>query len=156
MVTAQSVATIIAALIQVAVQYSLFTSVEDICTEKQASHLICPHNTVYYTASAIWFVISFLSDSPSHGDSNLVVYRGLIGPTRQFGAGALYKPELYALAFGALIPIPFWLWQRRFPKTRLKYISMPVLLNGPSLIPPATGINYSSWFIVAFVFRELI
>jgi hypothetical protein len=30
---------------------------------------------------------------------------------------------------------------------------MPVFLNGPSYIPPAVGINYSSWFTVAFIFR---
>ena len=67
---------------------------------------------------------------------------------------ALYKPELYALAIGALLPVPFWYWQKRYPKTWLKYFSMPVLLNGPSYIPPALGINYSSWFVVAFIFRE--
>lgn len=80
--------------------------------------------------------------------------RGVIGPTRQFGAHALYKPELYALAVGAVLPIPFWYWQKRYPKTWLKYFSMPVLLNGPSYIPPALGINYSSWFVVAFLFRK--
>lgn len=83
-----------------------------------------------------------------------VLARGVIGPTRQFGPNALYKPELYALAFGAFLPIPFWYWQRRYPTTWLKYFSMPVLLNGPSYIPPALGINYSSWFVVAFIFRK--
>lgn len=36
----------------------------------------------------------------------------------------------------------------------MRYINVPVLLNGASYIPPATGINYSSWFIVGFIFRE--
>lgn len=80
--------------------------------------------------------------------------RGVIGPTRQFGPHALYKPELYALVVGAVLPIPFWLWQKRYPQSWLKYFSMPVLLNGPGSIPPALGINYSSWFVVAFIFRE--
>jgi hypothetical protein len=82
------------------------------------------------------------------------IFRGLIGPKRQFGTGETYHPQLYALLFGALIPIPFWLWQRKFPQSRLKYVNMPVLLNGPTWIPPATGINYSSWFVVGFIFRE--
>jgi hypothetical protein len=30
---------------------------------------------------------------------------------------------------------------------------MPVFFNGPSAMPPATGINFSSWFAVAFVFQ---
>ena len=56
---------------------------------------------------------------------------------------------------GAIAPIPFWLWQRRFPNTRLKFINLPVMLNGPTLAPPANGINYASWFIVGFIFRTL-
>lgn len=80
--------------------------------------------------------------------------RGVIGPTRQFGAHALYKPELYAIVIGAFLPLPFWLWQRRYPRTWLSNVSTPVLLNGPCYIPPALGINYSSWFVVAFVFRK--
>jgi hypothetical protein len=80
--------------------------------------------------------------------------RGLIGPTRQFGSGSLYHGHLWALLVGAFLPIPFWWWQRRFPDTRLKYINIPVFLNGPMLIPPATGINYSSWFVVGYIFRE--
>jgi len=80
----------------------------------------------------------------------------VIGPTRQFGKGTLYHPELYALIFGALLPLPFWLWQRKFPKTRLKYVSMPVFLNGISYVPPATGINYSSWFFTGFIFQYFL
>ncbi|KAF9518906.1 hypothetical protein BS47DRAFT_1289018 [Hydnum rufescens UP504] len=133
--TAQLVATAITSVVQVCVQKWLFAHVHDICSPKQENHLTCPHTLVYQTASVVW---------------------GVIGPTRQFGPSALYKPELYALLFGALAPIPFWLWQRRYPHTRLKYVSMPVLINGPGMIPPAVGINFSSWFVVAFVFQYLI
>jgi len=35
-------------------------------------------------------------------------------------------------------------------------VSTPVILNGISAIPPATGINYSSWFAVGFIFQYLI
>jgi hypothetical protein len=80
----------------------------------------------------------------------------LIGPSRQFGAGSIYNPQLYALAFGVVLPLPFWLWQRKFPNTKLKYVNIPVLLNGIGFIPPATGINYSSWFATGFVFQYLI
>lgn len=80
--------------------------------------------------------------------------RGLIGPTRQFGPGTVYHGYLWALLVGALLPVPIWWWQRRFPNTRFKYFSLPVFLNGPTFTPPATGINYSSWFLVGFIFRE--
>ena len=83
-----------------------------------------------------------------------MVCRGLIGPTRQFGSGSLYRGHLWAVLVGAFLPLPFWWWQRRFPDTRLKYVNIPVFLNGPEYTPPATGINYSSWFLVGFIFRE--
>ncbi|GAV99171.1 oligopeptide transporter [Lentinula edodes] len=90
---------------------------------------------VFFTASAVW---------------------GLIGPARQFGTGSIYHPHLYAIAIGAVLPIPFWLWQRRYPGSWIRYMSTPVILNGVSAIPPATGINYSSWFAVGFIFQYLI
>jgi hypothetical protein len=84
------------------------------------------------------------------------ICRGLIGPGRQFGKGALYHPQLFALIIGAFLPIPFWLWQRRYPSSWIKFISTPVILNGVAAIPPATGINYSSWFAVGFIFQYVV
>jgi hypothetical protein len=78
----------------------------------------------------------------------------LVGPTRLFGPGATYSVFLWALFAGALAPFPLWYYQRRYPNTRLKYINLPVLLNGPSAAPPATGVNYASFFVVAYIFRE--
>jgi len=66
----------------------------------------------------------------------------------------MYPGHLWALLVGVFLPLPVWWWQRRLPNTRLKYINIPVFLNGPTFIPPATGINYSSWFLVGFIFRE--
>jgi len=54
------------------------------------------------------------------------------------------------------MPIPFYLLQRRYPKSWARYISTPVIIAGLSAIPPATGINYSSWFLVAFIFQYLV
>lgn len=82
--------------------------------------------------------------------------RGLVGPTRQFGVGTLYHPQVYALIVGALLPFPFWLWQRRYPTSWIKFVSTPVILNGVSAVPPAVGINYSAFFAVGFVFQYLI
>ncbi|KAG8709518.1 hypothetical protein FRC08_018297 [Ceratobasidium sp. 394] len=133
--TVQMVATTTSALVQIGVKEWMFANIKDLCSQNQPHHLTCPHNQVYFTASAVW---------------------GLIGPQRQFGKGETYHPELYALVFGALIPVPFWLWQRKFPQSRLKYVNMPVLINGPTWIPPASGINYSSWFVVGFLFQYVI
>ncbi|TFY75549.1 hypothetical protein EWM64_g8464 [Hericium alpestre] len=131
----QLVATVLAAFLQVGVKMWIFSNVKDICEPNQPDQLVCPHNQVYFTASAIW---------------------GLIGPSRQFGNGSIYHPQLYAIIVGAFLPIPFWLWQRRYPTSWVKVISTPIFLNGVSYIPPATGINFSSWFAVGFIFQFLI
>lgn len=131
----QVVGTLMASFVQVGVKQWMFDNVKDICSPDQPSLLTCPNNAVYFTASAVW---------------------GLIGPTRQFGVGALYSPELYAIIVGAFLPLPFWLWQRRYPNSWVKFVSTPVVLNGVSYIPPAGGINYSAWFATGFVFQYLI
>ncbi|KAH7883260.1 OPT oligopeptide transporter protein-domain-containing protein [Phlebopus sp. FC_14] len=131
----QAVGTLLASFVQVGVKQWMFDNVPDICSPTQASFLTCPHNQVYFTASAVW---------------------GLIGPTRQFGSGSLYHPELYAIIAGAVLPLPFWLWQRRYPNSWVKFVSTPVVLNGVSYIPPAAGINYSAWFATGFVFQYLV
>jgi hypothetical protein len=130
---AQTVSCLMGGIVQVGVKQWLFAHVSDICTPNQKDFLTCPHNGVYFSASAIW---------------------GLIGPTRQFGNGTLYHGYLYALIIGALLPVPFWLYQVWKPTTRLRYLNIPVILNGPTYIPPARGINYSSWFVFGFIFRE--
>ncbi|KAF5384567.1 hypothetical protein D9757_006480 [Collybiopsis confluens] len=148
----QLISTILASFVQVGVKQWIFANVPDICKSGQKSQLTCPHNQVFFTASSVW---------------------GLIGPTRQFGTGSIYHPHLYAIAIGAVLPIPFWLYQRRYPASWIRYVSTPVILNGVSAIPPATGkflfvlystwlirfqtgINFSSWFAVGFIFQYLI
>jgi hypothetical protein len=82
--------------------------------------------------------------------------RGLIGPSRQFGPGSIYHAQLYALIGGALLPLPFWFMQRWRPDSWAKFVSTPIVLLGVEYIPPATGINYSSWFAVGFVFQFIV
>ena len=84
------------------------------------------------------------------------ILRGLIGPTRQFGTNSIYHPHLYAIIAGVFIPMPAYFWQRRYPTSWTRYVSTPVIIAGLSAIPPATGINYSSWFLVGFVFQYMI
>ena len=150
----QMVATIIAAFIQVGVKEWIFQNVLDICHPNQISQLTCPHNQVFYTASAVWWVLFW----PHHKCYSffITISRGLIGPTRQFGRGSVYHPHLYAIIVGIFIPMPAYFWQRRYPNSWTRYVSTPVVIAGLSAIPPATGINYSSWFLVGFIFQYLI
>ncbi|KAH9942142.1 OPT oligopeptide transporter [Epithele typhae] len=131
----QMTSTAFVGLLQVAVKEWMFANIEDICQTDQKDFLTCPHNQVIYTTSVIW---------------------GLIGPARQFGASSIYHPQLYAIIIGAVLPLPFWYWQRRWPNRYVQYINTPVILNGVGLIPPATGINYSSWFLAGFIFQYLV
>lgn len=81
------------------------------------------------------------------------VDRGLVGPARQFGIGQIYNPLMWCMLLGALAPIPFWYLGRRYPNSWSKHVHIPVVLVGLVYMPPATGINYSSWFLVGFIFR---
>lgn len=63
---------------------------------------------------------------------------------------------MFAIIIGALLPFPFWLLQRRRPDSWAKFVSTPIVLIGVSFIPPSTGINYSSWFAVGFIFQFVI
>ncbi|GAA6064754.1 hypothetical protein JCM10212_002673 [Sporobolomyces blumeae] len=133
--TVQIVATAVTAFVQVGVKRWLVGVVPDLCDEQQAAFLTCPNARVFYSASIIW---------------------GLIGPERQFAIGQLYNPILYWLLAGAIAPVVVWLLARRFPRSFLQYANVPVALSGCLAMPPATGINYSSWFLVGFVFQYLL
>ena len=56
-VLVQIVGTIFVAFVQSAVKAWIFSNVPDICTPDQSSHLTCPHNNVFFSASAIWCVL---------------------------------------------------------------------------------------------------
>lgn len=52
----QMIATTLAAFVQVGVKEWIFKNVEGICQKNQPSQLTCPHNQVFFTASAVWCV----------------------------------------------------------------------------------------------------
>ena len=70
------------------------------------------------------------------------------GPTRQFGSGTPYHPALYATILGALVPVPFWLWVRRWAWSPASKVYTPAWFTNTFNLPPATGINASSSFVV--------
>lgn len=50
----QGFATVLAAFVQVGVKQWIFANVHDICSVNQKDNLTCPHNQVFFTASAVW------------------------------------------------------------------------------------------------------
>ncbi|WVW80404.1 OPT family small oligopeptide transporter [Kwoniella bestiolae CBS 10118] len=129
---AQLTATVVACFIQSATKELMFAKIPDMCAAGQKSLLTCASTKVFFTSSIIW---------------------GLIGPDRLFSKGSLYHPQTYALIVGAVLPIPFWLWVRRYPKSIFRNLNLPVVFSGALYIPPASGINYSSWLLTGFIFQ---
>lgn len=48
------IGTAFAAFVQVGVKQWIFDNIPDICTRDQRFSLTCPHNQVFFTASAVW------------------------------------------------------------------------------------------------------
>lgn len=150
----------VASFVGFGVQELLFKIVPDMCSPTQKAGLVCPNTRVFFNAGMLWLVFDVGLPPRSRADTHTLlrplVNRGLIGPQRFYGVGAQYHYALYALLIGAIIPIPFWWWSRKRPTSILRYFSAPVLINGSLNIPPASGINYASFLVVGFIFRELV
>ncbi|ETW87600.1 oligopeptide transporter [Heterobasidion irregulare TC 32-1] len=131
----QVVASVIAVFVSIGTQEWIFTSLPDICQPNQKDMFTCPGLLTFSTASLIW---------------------GGIGPQRLFSPGAVYYPIVWFFLIGALLPIPFYFLARRFPRSFLRYVHIPVALNALSIVPPASGINYSSWIVVGAIFQWFI
>ncbi|KAM0747271.1 OPT oligopeptide transporter [Meredithblackwellia eburnea MCA 4105] len=129
--TIQIVAIFLSTLVQIGLKNWLL-STPDFCALDNKAKLICPTTRVFYSASIIW---------------------GLIGPERQFGPNSTYRYLLWSLLAGAVLPLFLWLLARRWPHSWVRIINIPVVLTGATYAPPATGINYSSWFLVGLIFQ---
>lgn len=110
-------------------------SIEGICTEDAIANFTCPSGEVFYTASIIW---------------------GLISPQRIFSGDGLYTSLQYFWIVGAACPVILWLILKRWPKSSLRFLNIPVIFNGNAQIPPATPLNYMAWTAVGFVFQKYI
>ncbi|KAG6556602.1 hypothetical protein Mapa_001543 [Marchantia paleacea] len=139
MFVVQVVGTVLAAFINLGTAWWLLTSVENICHPELLpvnSPWTCPGDRVFFDASVIW---------------------GLIGPQRQFGNLGLYDKVNWFFLFGALAPVPIWLASRRWPaKKWILYINMPIFIAATAVMPPASPVNFTSWFVIGFIFNYLI
>ncbi|KAF8315052.1 OPT-domain-containing protein [Clavulina sp. PMI_390] len=135
MFTVQTVATVIASFVVVGVQAWCFDRVPDLCSPTQRDHFSCPQIRTFGIASLLF---------------------GTSGPARVFSYGAIYHPLLYFFLIGALVPIPFYFLAKRYPDAWYKYFNAPVFFTGTGNMPPASGINYSSWALVGFIFQYWI
>lgn len=131
----QMVATIVSSLTQIGVLNWMFVNVPGICTPQAINGFTCPIARVHFNGSILW---------------------GVVGPSEFFGPNATYRSLVWAFAVGAVLPIPLWLYARKRKDGIVRKINLPVLFGSLGWIPPATGLNFSVWAVVCFVFNYLI
>ncbi|KAK1147785.1 hypothetical protein N8T08_000298 [Aspergillus melleus] len=130
---AQGLATLIGAIVQCGVTVFMITRFEGICKPDSPGGFSCPHGHVTYSSSLIW---------------------GALGPGRNFSSGQIYGNLLWFFLVGPVVVIITYLLGRRWKQ--VNYISWPVAFGAMSQVPPATGISFSSWWIVNIIFNGLI
>ncbi|KAF2107917.1 OPT oligopeptide transporter protein-domain-containing protein [Lophiotrema nucula] len=125
-------ATIISSLTQIGVLNWMLAFIPGICTSDAINGFICPIARVHFNGSILW---------------------GVVGPRRFFGPGALYRPLVWAFLFGFICPFLLWLPARKNRKSILRKVNPAVVFGSLSWIPPATGLNFSVWAIVCYIFN---
>lgn len=135
MFSAQLIASVWSAIIQVGVMNWALKVIPDVCSLSQPNDYTCPNSRVFYTASVVW---------------------GAIGPARIFSGNALYSSLQWFWLIGALTPIITWLCARRWPKSFWRYVNTPVIYGGSGLLPPASVYIYLCWGSVGVFFSYFI
>ncbi|CAL00384.1 uncharacterized protein An11g05350 [Aspergillus niger] len=133
---AQLIACILGTLTQNGVLLWMLGNVQDVCSDDQSDNFTCPQGRVNYNSAVLW---------------------GAIGPTRLYNIGKIYSGLLHFFWIGALLPIITFALRKKFPKSRfLDAIHWPIFFAGTGNLPPATGINYSTAFVVSLIFNKII
>ena len=132
---AQGLATILGALTQVGVTLWMFGNVEDICAQDQPNGFSCPNGRTVWASSVVW---------------------GLVGPARLYSVGKIYSSLLHFFWIGLIMPPITWLIWKKTGKEWVRLINWPLIFVGTYNVPPATGINYGSWYIVNLIFNKII
>ncbi|CAG8197343.1 unnamed protein product [Penicillium salamii] len=131
----QMMATLASSLTQIGVLNWMFSYIPGLCTPEAINGFNCPIARVHFNGSILW---------------------GVVGPQRFFGPGGLYRPLVWAFLVGAVAPLGAWLLGRHSKKSFWRLVNFPILFGSLSWIPPATGLNFSIWALVCFVFNYLI
>ncbi|KAK6834130.1 hypothetical protein PG987_008824 [Apiospora arundinis] len=132
---AQGLATILGALTQTGVTLWMLGNVPEVCTADQPNGFSCPNGLTVYSSSVIW---------------------GLVGPARLYSVGRIYSGLNHFFWIGLVLPPLTWLVWKTTGNEFVRKINWPLIFVGTYNVPPATGINYSSWYIVNLIFNKLI
>jgi hypothetical protein len=79
-----------------------------------------------------------------------VVFALILGPRIWFSG--IYKPLLWLLLIGAILPVPFWLLHKKYPNTTwLKHVHTPIMLL-PAVYWFTTGsAGTFTWLLFSFL-----
>jgi len=132
---AQVIGTLWSCIVQVAVLEWGLDNIKDVCKTGQPNNFTCPNGRVFFNASVIF---------------------GLIGPQRIFSSGAIYGGLQWFWLVGAIVPFIIYAGARAFPRSKIRFLSAPILFGGMVQLPPATPLSYLSWCLVGFVFQKWI
>ncbi|KAF6824047.1 opt oligopeptide transporter [Colletotrichum musicola] len=124
---AQVVAVFVSAFICTGVMNFQIQNIPDICTANQNDRFMCPGVNTYFTAAVLF---------------------GSLGARKVFGSGGIYTALLSAFPVGLALPVLFYVFQRKFPRTHWVAKVHPVMiLSG--------GISWSPYNI-AYMWRAVI
>ncbi|KAJ5519515.1 Tetrapeptide transporter OPT1/isp4 [Penicillium expansum] len=111
----------------------MITRIDGVCTPEAEGNFICPHGKVTYSSSLIW---------------------GAVGPGRLFSSGQIYSNLLWFFLIGPTVVVITYILGLRWKSAN--YVSWPVAFGAMSQVPPATGISFSSWWIVNLIFNGIL
>lgn len=94
------------------------------------------------------FIVDFLPGHIANQPS------GAVGPGRLFSSGQIYSNLLWFFMAGPAVVVITYLLGRRWKAAN--YVSWPVAFGAMSQVPPATGISFSSWWIVNLIFNGVL
>ena len=129
---AQGGAAVLGSFTSVGVTAWMLNNISDVCTADQSSGFSCPNGRTVWSSSVIW---------------------GLIGPARLYSAGKIYSSLLHFFWIGALMPVLTWAIWKKTGHDFWRKVNWPLIFVGTYNVPPATGINYSSWALVNVIFN---
>ena len=81
----------------------------------------------------------------------MLTNEGALGPGRNFSPGQIYGDLLWFFLAGPVVVIITYTLGRWWKQAN--YLSWPVAFGAMSLVPPATGISFSSWWVVNVIFN---
>ncbi|KAK1274256.1 Oligopeptide transporter 5 [Acorus gramineus] len=135
----QIMGTLISTTVQFFMQWYILSSVKNICEPDKlpkGSPWTCPFERQRFMNNVIW---------------------GLVGPAQVFFPFGQYSKLFISFVVGVVATIFMWFLARRYPdKQWIKLINIPLILSGATGIPPATTVNYWSWFTVGVLFNYIV